>query len=232
MSDNVKDNPYAYERIAEVSSVSWADGNVLFSNNEISVNGDVRLPRLCIHTGKTKDLIRKDRKLSTVPRWTEYANDGLIYAMLGGMWSPLGGEFLMPVTLSFAGVATVIFVVRFCVTTIQVQWYVCRVPERLQILLTASPILCGLIGIAGYMVTDSLWWFALLVAASIARAQADRIDTIRFHERRNGRFILRSHSPDFAAAWQNKLNLPAVNLVRRHSCSSRGTSLPACLYLL
>jgi|GEM_PF-4089857 len=59
-------NPYATSPVPDRCDVAWTDGEVEFTEKEIRVRGDFELPRICIHTGATTDLVRREQPVVAV----------------------------------------------------------------------------------------------------------------------------------------------------------------------
>jgi len=228
MSSESAANPYSLGAALERSEFAWTDGDVEFTAKEIRVRGDFELPRICIHTGATEDLIRLEHTVVAVPSFYVAIQWLCVVVALVPIFAPLMGKLLegrlspsiavllkqnfvtgIPKFSIAVLLLSVSVLPRWIGNKINVTWY----ESRNAVALEGKPrnwlwvflVLLG--GSMAAVVSVGLGYFLLLflgIAGVVAGRVLRKQQMMQARSWTNGRFILTGHSTAFAHAWAEK----------------------------
>lgn len=223
MSSESAANPYSLGTDVERSEFAWTDGDVEFTEKEIRVRGDFELPRICIHSGATEDLIQRESRLTALSsmairaQWVTSMSvlaiclvqilESLLTDLVPGLNSRVFRDsWIFPIVL-FANTGISLILHRWS-HKVTIKWYLSRsyaMPrEKSRQIFGVTIVLVAIFSLLMIYETASLWWLGLAVATALAGIILGRERTIGAREFRDGRFILKGHSAEFAHAWAAK----------------------------
>lgn len=217
-------NPYAVTAISESPDRGWTDGDCEFTFEEIRIQGDTELPRLCIGTGVSEDLVQQQhtlRPMTPAFRWILHG----VCAIFVSAWliEHLPVAAVAPLLIDpplhwilIAAIAAWGIWVTFSLLTksVKVTWYIHEQQTlrgsgwRKIWLLSFILIMVG-IPFALQEFLETPWaHFTSITFCMLSGVLSNRIvHTWRLtsYSTSEGQICLKGHSPEFVRAWLNRI---------------------------
>jgi hypothetical protein len=228
MSSEFNQNPYSLGTAAERSEVAWTDGDVEFTEKEIRVLGDFELPQICIRTGSSEIILRREQTVIGLSP-TSYRVQWFIIVIalvpiLASTTSGLLNNWFPTSINTVLNLLREATYIRLCILVLllgasllpnwighkaKIVWYLSReytstMSARRKWLV---PTIIGFGGSCGVLISlqDNRFRELYFVAAAGIVVVATRLFPMErgihcwYFE--NKRFILKGHSAEFAHAW-------------------------------